>query len=48
MHAVKGADGDGCAAQPVGQVAPIGDDLDQVSLSRGADGGGREPGRRRP
>jgi hypothetical protein len=48
MDAVERADGDGCAAQPVGQVAPVGDDLDQVSLSRGADGGGRGPGRRRP
>ena len=48
MDAVEGADGDGRAAQPVRQVAPVGDDLDQVSLSRGAGGGGRGPGRRRP
>jgi hypothetical protein len=48
MNAVKGTDGDGCAAQPVRQVAPVGDDLDQVSLSRGAGGGGRGPGRRHP
>jgi hypothetical protein len=48
MNAVKGTDGDGCAAHPVRQVAPVGDDLDQVSLSRGAGGGGRGPGRRRP
>jgi hypothetical protein len=48
MNAVKGTDGDGCAAQPGRQVTPVGDDLDQVSLSRGAGGGGRGPGRRRP
>ena len=48
MDAVEGPDGDGRAVQPVGQVAPVGDDLDQVSLSRGADGGERGPGRRRP
>jgi hypothetical protein len=48
MDAVKGADGDGRAAKPVGQAAPVGDDLDQVSLSRGAGGAGRGRGRRRP
>ena len=48
MHAVKGTDGDGGTAQPVGQVAPVGDDHDPVSLSRGAGGGGRGPGQRRP
>jgi hypothetical protein len=48
MDAVKGTDGDGRAAKSIRQVAPVGDDPDQVSLSRGADGGERGPGRRRP